>query len=100
MYKLNSKLFSELYTFVLYFVLRHSTSRTLVSDDWNLYTKNAIEVRDSIPRLAARWSDVLYNINLYISVFLDYLYPISVGVAECCNKLLTLCRIAYFECER
>ena len=29
--------FEELYTLI--FSLRHSTSRTLVSDDWNLYNK-------------------------------------------------------------
>ena len=59
--------FSESSTSVLYFVLRHSTKsacRFLLQS-----LSSNFEVRDSNPRLAARWSDAFYNIILYISDF-------------------------------
>lgn len=53
---------------MVYFVLRHSTKSACRFLLESLLSN--FEVRDSNPRLTARWSDAFYNIILYISDFL------------------------------
>ena len=72
--------------YFLYFDLRHSTSRTLVSDDWNLYTKNAIEVRDSI--LALRLGGVTYFTTLI------YIFPLKFGIIA---NIVLFCIMLYLR---